>query len=492
MLTDNTKAILIVLSAVLLSLFLRLDVFTLPIQGKDTWRQSKTAWNIRYFVRQDANIFNPRQPYLNNEDNIVRYEFPLMQWSIAMVEKVTGEHIIVMRSMVFLISLLTLFAVFKLAHLFTEDNLLAALAVWIFTFLPTFFYNATSIMPDVLALCFGMFYVLFFFRYLKSGKRADLIYSALFIALAGLAKLPFILLGFLSIIRAIEILLKRQPMRWREIGTFVSVKALALLPVLAWYGMVIPEWKENNIQGGFMKNFVGWPLFTDFLKNHIYVNFPLEILNIPALALLFIGIFFLIKTKKFFFTKPMYFFIPLLVLFVYFFYILNVIREGHEYYLMPFYPVFLLAILYGLYTLSHWKSYGNILIGILLVAMPIVCWQQKKNSWDIKYAYFNHDFFNCRAELEKIGTKDERAVFINDQSLAILPYIADKSGYIFWNDRLPVEWLKDMYTSLGARYLYSDSRIIEAQEGFSDCIAETVLECGTLKVFRLKPPEVKK
>ncbi|MBP8086426.1 MAG: hypothetical protein KAY48_03995, partial [Saprospiraceae bacterium] len=77
---NNIRALLIVVSAVLISTFLHLHVFTLPIQGKDTWRQSKTAWNIRYFVRHDANILNPRQPYLNGEDNIVRYEFPLMQW----------------------------------------------------------------------------------------------------------------------------------------------------------------------------------------------------------------------------------------------------------------------------------------------------------------------------------------------------------------------------------------------------------------------------
>jgi hypothetical protein len=48
-----------------------------------------------------------------------------------------------------------------------------------------------------------------------------------------------------------------------------------------------------------------------------------------------------------------------------------------------------------------------------------------------------------------------------------------------------------MSTNLGAQYLYSDSRIIEAQEGFKECIADTLLVCGTLKVFRLKPSEIK-
>ena len=488
----NIRALLIVIAAILVSTFLHFHVFTLPIQGKDSWRQSKTAWNIRYFVRHDSNILNPRQPYLNSGDNILRYEFPIMQWSIAMVEKITGEHILVLRTMVYLISLLTLLAAFKLALLFTENLDISAITLWIFAFFPTFFYNSTNIMPDILALCFGMYYVLFFFRYLKSTKRKDLLYAALFISLAALAKLPFILLGALSLIRAFEILFKRQPTRWRELINFTFINALALLPVLAWYAIAITDWNDNNITIGFIKNFVGWPLFLEFLKNHIYVNFPMEILNIPAVLLFFAGVFFILKTKKLSFTKPIYFFLPLCVLLLYFFYILNVIREGHEYYLMPFYPILILPIIVTIHTTWHGKVAGKILVGLLLLAMPFVCWNQEKDYWDVKFAYFNKDFFNCRVELEKIGNQDDRAIFINDESGAILPYIADKSGYIFWNNHLPILWLKDMYTNQGARYLYSDSRIIEEQEGFNDCISGIVLECGTLKVFKLKsPPEIK-
>ncbi|MEP6647285.1 MAG: hypothetical protein ABJC12_09345 [Saprospiraceae bacterium] len=78
------------------------------------------------------------------------------------------------------------------------------------------------------------------------------------------------------------------------------------------------------------------------------INFSTEILNIPTLVILFIGIYYCIKERSLFFAKPVYFYIPLLVLFMYFFYILNVIREGHDYYLLPFYPVFILPIILAL------------------------------------------------------------------------------------------------------------------------------------------------
>ncbi|HZV71956.1 MAG TPA: glycosyltransferase family 39 protein [Saprospiraceae bacterium] len=487
--TKNTLALLILFTVLLFSIIMHLRIFTLPIQGKDTWRQSKTGWTIRNFVRHDANIFNPRQGYLTDEGNIERYEFPIMQWSIAMIEKVTGEHILILRLCVYLISLLTLLAVYKLAFLLSEDQVTSAIAVFMFVFFPTFFYNATSIMPDNIALCFGMFYVLFFFRYLKSGMQRDLIYAGIFIALAGLAKLPFILLGALALVRFVEILFNRQPNRWRDLTRFTMVNILALLPPLIWYAIVIPDWRGNNIAAGFTKDFVGWPLFLSFLQDQIFKNFSTEILNPPSLVIFFIGVYYCIRDRLFFFVKPVYFYIPLLVLFMYFFYVLNVIREGHDYYLLPFYPVFVLPVILALHKIRHWKNPAKIFIAILILAMPVVCWLRVKNYWDIKFAYFNHDFFNCRDQLNTIGTRDDKVIVINDQSFAIFLYILDKQGYVFWNDNLPVGWIRDIIKRHGTTYLFSDSRIIENQERFNECISEMVLECGTIRVFRLKKPD---
>src|SRR6185436_13019335 len=177
--------------------------------------------------------------------------------------------------------------------------------------------------------------------------------------------------------------------------------------------------KGNNIQAGFTKNFVGWPLFFEFLKNQIFINFPNQILNIPSLIILTIGIYYCIKEKRLFFTRASYFFIPLLILFIYFFYILNVIREGHDYYLMPFYPVFILSIIFGLYKIFHWERLRKIIFSLLIITMLVICWFTVKEYWKIKYAYFNPDFFTCRQQLSSIGKPEDLAIFINDQSGSI-------------------------------------------------------------------------
>ena len=478
----DSKALVIVLIAVLLGIFMRIDIFTLPIQGKHSWRQTKTAWNIRNFVRHDSNIFNPRQGHFSGESNILRYEFPIMQWSIAMVEKVVGEDILVKRLFVYLISLFSLIAVFKLAFLLSGDKLTAAMSVWVFSFLPTFFYHSVNILPDNLALCFGLFYILFYFRYHKSAKIADLAVAVIFLSLAGLAKLPFILLGTVSLIDFIRMITKRN---WRQVTHFAMIHMISVIPVIGWYLMAVPTWKGNNIVTGFARDFVGMDQILEFLRIQVFENFPTQLLNYPSLIFLLFGVYFYVKKRRFFLLEGKYIFAPLGILLLYFLYVLNNIREGHDYYLMPFYTILIVPIIYGIHKLYETKNRGRLVTFILLAAMPIFCWQKTKDNWQIENAYFNSDVFICRDALEAAAPKDALAIVVNDNSKAIFSYVIDNRGFTFYNDHLPVHWIKDIINRRNAQYLFSDSRKVESQKGFSDCVSELILQCGSINVYKL-------
>ena len=54
----------ILLCSILLSLLLHRPNISTEIRGIHAWRQTQTAWNIRNFVRHDANILNPRISHL--------------------------------------------------------------------------------------------------------------------------------------------------------------------------------------------------------------------------------------------------------------------------------------------------------------------------------------------------------------------------------------------------------------------------------------------
>lgn len=106
--------------------------------------------------------------------------------------------------------------------------------------------------------------------------------------------------------------------------------------------------------------------------------------------------------------------------------------------------------------------------------------------WQIKYGYLNHDFFIHRQELRDIVDPDELCIMVNDHSNCIVPYTIDKMGYIFRGDNLPVKWIEDLIQNKGIKYMYSDSRKVESQEGFEELVKEKLLTAGSINVFELK------
>ena len=88
----------VLVMTVLLSTIMHRGKFNKELSGIHTWRQTQTQWNIRNFYRHDHNILNPRVASFNGgKDNIYRYEFPIMQWCIAQLQRPFGEGIIVTR-----------------------------------------------------------------------------------------------------------------------------------------------------------------------------------------------------------------------------------------------------------------------------------------------------------------------------------------------------------------------------------------------------------
>ena len=97
------SSILLFITLSLISFLMHCHVFNLEIIGNHSIRQAQTQLNILNFHRYDDNILNPRTNVLDNnlEPSIRRYEFPIMQWSIAEVYAVTGESLTITRWIMF-------------------------------------------------------------------------------------------------------------------------------------------------------------------------------------------------------------------------------------------------------------------------------------------------------------------------------------------------------------------------------------------------------
>jgi len=71
-------------------------------------------------------------------------------------------------------------------------------------------------------------------------------------------------------------------------------------------------------------------------------------------------------------------------------------------------------------------------------------------------------------------------------------YQIDKMGYVFANDNLPVAWIKKLILNHHVEYMYSDSEKINCDREIANYIDELILEKGSIKVFRLKTPQLLK
>ena len=105
---------LILFSIVVISFLQHYNHFTKDLMSIHVWRQTQTQSIIMNFYEEDMNIFNPRRNERGDGDGIFRMEFPLMQWLVACIYKVFGDHLIICRIFMFIIGLISLLGIYKL------------------------------------------------------------------------------------------------------------------------------------------------------------------------------------------------------------------------------------------------------------------------------------------------------------------------------------------------------------------------------------------
>jgi hypothetical protein len=59
-------------------------------------------------------------------------------------------------------------------------------------------------------------------------------------------------------------------------------------------------------------------------------------------------------------------------------------------------------------------------------------------------------------------------------------------GFNFNNDHLPHGWIDDMMKNNGVRYMYSNSRKVDADTSFIPYVDSILYEKGNYKVIKLK------
>jgi Dolichyl-phosphate-mannose-protein mannosyltransferase len=480
-----------------LSVGLHWKIFNTELIGIHVWRQSQTQINIQNFYRHDFNILNPRNNvFTHSDDNVIRYEFPMMQWGIAASYHVFGENIRTTRVAMFLIGLFGVLGFYKLVEAIFKRWWVAALAAWGMNFAPLFYYYTMNPLPDLLALSTTMWGLWAFVRYTQTRKYGNLCWSAGFLALATLAKLPYIIFG-----AALGTYALLFPFRYgirpavSEFFRFLIIPAM-LLPAFFWYRWAIPTWVGNGVTSGILDNKISWERFWDILYFHIYELLPYRLLGTPNLILFGLG--FLEIVRGGWYKKATFWalFASGLSVWAYFFFEINMIDKIHDYYMLPFYPPFMILAATGIFGLSQLHFHireRKVEIGIF-VAVTLMLWQPyyafKKVHyyWSLQESYCNPDIFIHHEALRKAVPNTARCVILNDNSQHVYSHQFDKQGFIYKNNELSAEQLRTCIEKRGATYMYSDSREVDERADIQPFIDTLILQAGSIKVLKLKLP----
>jgi len=333
--------------------------------GIHLWRQSLNYSMIQNFQEPQVSFLKPAMDNLLNPDNTgyLILEFPIFQWLISFLPR---EYFPYFRWLVFTLSFSGLYFSYLFAYQILKDNFLAISSVLVIFFTPLFlFYNANYFL-DVPATLWSISAVYFWHNAIENNpsEQKNLLIGTILYVLAGLLRLVVLSIAFAYMIYYfLDVFKKRKALFYY----FLSGTAL----IIAWY---IYQQKNNltyNIRIP-METSIFYALKTEIQKT-LYSFRDMQFNQFGFIfgnVLSYLIFFFVIGTYWRHFERYMkiLFVFTLLGTITYFLLWFKVFEE-HDYYLIPFLPLFFIMFVMLMVCLNnrlHVKTLYSLNVLILL------------------------------------------------------------------------------------------------------------------------------
>lgn len=272
-------------------LLTHLPFLNYPPQGMHVWRQCNTLAMSRNFLKEDMNIFHPRIDRRNDRDGVTGSHFPLYEWGLALIWKLSGESETMARIYSMLLFSGTMTAFYLLLLSLGSLKWYAFLSSLILNSVPQLYYDSINAMPDLMSLMLALTALLSVIRYLSTGKPAQLFLFTVLASLAGAVKFQYLLIPFSGI--AFYSDLKKRNVR------LVSAMLIPLLVTFAWFRYALwlteisnlrefglwitpvpPEkWLpgiRDNLMSDLPEKLTGWPLLLSIIISSWYYRNKLK------------------------------------------------------------------------------------------------------------------------------------------------------------------------------------------------------------------------
>jgi len=471
------------LSVPLISIALHFFIFNRELVGIHVWRQTETQQVIDNFYRDDFNILNPRINGRADTNQLHRMEFPVFQWLVALMFRIFGRHIIVSRSVVFVLGLGAVWGMYHLARGVFNNKGIAAVCAWCFNFSPVFYYYALNPIPDIFALACSIWSISFFQAYISSRRRQHLLLSAAMLGLATLAKLPYILYG--SFVLGYVVVAIQQRLRTgREIRVILLTFFCCCIPALLWYSWVMPGWENGTIKGIFQQN-LSHRTTLEVLWGTLVSVLPELLINYGSVLFFACGLYLAVRNRIYVRRQMIPFLAWATVIVLYFLYEVNLIELVHDYYLLPFLPPIFLLVAYGARWLLMQNKLAISLAFLCLAILPLTAFLRTYSRWDTAAPGFDAAYYKYETALRSLTPPHALCITYNDESSYILLYYIDRKGWSVPECCLDEQTLTGLIDK-GARYLFLDTHI-DTVTVIRRHLGNKIFDRDNLRVYELKP-----
>jgi hypothetical protein len=413
-----------------------------PISGAHAWRQSDTAAVARNFLFESPNLFFPRIDVRGSLTGITGMEFPLYQYVVSILFRLSGSDADFYGRLVSILSAL-------LTFLFTAHLLRDACGVEekftcpVLFACPVFFIYSAKFMPEAFGLALAVFGARHYFLWRDDSERHHFFLALIALGFASLVRPFFIfwclpilvdfLHGFLSSSRV------RQPgLSMRRASTFFLGLGI-LIPFSLWYFFWSPylvrKYGINCYYFGspvianlflFVDIEFWWYLIRTLLQD--YVNWPLIPLFLVGLRETFRGRAKGAESENVFLVAIWVPFLAVLVLIG----LTGMHFRDHSYYFYAIIPsvVCLTAVGFKSIIKNHPKYYG-ILVSFLIV-LPVA-----STAYHYKGRYFvDQKYEQVSTEVSSRTQEDDLFVVESDGGYAYQLYKIRRKGWIAKREEL--------------------------------------------------------
>ena len=219
--SQGSKFLFLSVILVSLSIYFFRDSITLFPSFIHAWTQSDRYALVFGFLNNGFDFFHPQTFNLETVDGITRVDFPIHEYFVALLMKLTGIHSpVVFRIYSLLYALTGLVFLFRLSSLFSKSFFKNIFVVLFIFFCPVFLYYADGFLPSIPSLSNLFIGYFFYFRYKTGKSKSDFRIAIFFLALAALARLPFFIFLFAVFFQQLIVYFRNKRIEWNEIKAF--------------------------------------------------------------------------------------------------------------------------------------------------------------------------------------------------------------------------------------------------------------------------------